>query len=121
MYSKSRYIRHFQLCNIRVKRKQCVTVVSCCGIFTNPSRLYSKQQTRGEEKEKCLDEVLEPTYYFSIFSIGGIGGNGGSGISIGCNGIDGSGGGCSNSNRDGMSNIYEKATATLTLLKKLKR
>jgi len=39
-------------------------VVSCCGIFLNPSRQYSKRQTRGEEIEKCLDEGLEPTYYF---------------------------------------------------------
>ena len=28
---------------------------------------YSKGQTRGEEIEKCVDEGLEPTYYFSIF------------------------------------------------------
>ena len=27
---------------------------------------YSKRQTKGEEK--CLDEDLEPTYYFSIFN-----------------------------------------------------
>ena len=40
-----------------------LTVVSCCGIIPNPSRQYSKRQTRGEEIEKCL----EPTYYFSIF------------------------------------------------------
>ena len=31
-------------------------------------RSHSKRQTRGEEIEKCLDEGLEPTYYFSIFS-----------------------------------------------------
>ena len=36
-------------------------------MFPNPSRQYSKRQTRGEEIEKCLDEGLEPTYYFSIF------------------------------------------------------
>ena len=29
---------------------------------------YSKRKTRGEEIEKCLDEGLEPTYYFSIFN-----------------------------------------------------
>ena len=29
---------------------------------------YSKRQTRAQEIEKCLDEGLEPTYYFSIFS-----------------------------------------------------
>ena len=34
----------------------------------NPSRLYSKPQTRVEEIEKCLDQGLEPTYNFSIFS-----------------------------------------------------
>ena len=45
-----------------------LTVVSCCGIFSNPSRQYSKRQTRGEEIEKCLDGGLEPTYYFSIFT-----------------------------------------------------
>ena len=33
----------------------------------NPSQQYSKCQTRGEEIEKCLDEGLEQTYYFSIF------------------------------------------------------
>ena len=43
-------------------------VVSWCGIFPNPSQQYSKRQNRGEEIEKCLDESLEPTYYFSIFS-----------------------------------------------------
>ena len=37
-------------------------------MFPNPSRQHSKQQTRGEEIEKCLDEGLEPTYYFSILS-----------------------------------------------------
>ena len=46
-----------------------LTVVSCCGTIPNPSRQYSKRQTRGEEIEKCLDEGLEPTYYFSIFNI----------------------------------------------------
>ena len=35
----------------------------------NPSRQYSKRQTRGEEIEKCLDEGLEPTYHFSIFNL----------------------------------------------------
>ena len=34
----------------------------------NPSRQYSKHQTRGEEIEKCLDGGLEPTYFFSIFT-----------------------------------------------------
>ena len=45
------------------------TVVSCCGIFPNPSLQYSKCQTRCEEIEKCLDGGSEPTYYFSIFDI----------------------------------------------------
>ena len=43
-------------------------VVSCCGIFPNPSWKYSKRQTTGEEIEKCIDEGLEPTHYFSIFT-----------------------------------------------------
>ena len=30
-------------------------------------RQYSKHKTRGEEKEKCLDEGLESAYYFSVF------------------------------------------------------
>ena len=29
----------------------------------NPSRQYSKHQTRPEELERCLDKGLEPTYY----------------------------------------------------------
>ena len=29
---------------------------------------YSKWQTRGGETEKCMNEVLEPTYHFSIFN-----------------------------------------------------
>ena len=37
-------------------------------LVPNPSCQYSKRQTRGEEIEKCLDEGLEPTYYFSIFN-----------------------------------------------------
>ena len=36
--------------------------------FPNPSCQYSKRQTRAKEMEKCLDECLEPTHYFSIFS-----------------------------------------------------
>ena len=51
----------------RILQVRALTVVSCCGIFPNPSRQYSKRQTRGEEIEKCLDGGLEPTYYFSIF------------------------------------------------------
>ena len=52
----------------RILQVRALTVVSCCGIFLNPSRQYSKRQTRDEEIEKCLDEALEPTYYFSIFN-----------------------------------------------------
>ena len=40
---------------------RALTVVSCCGIFPNPSQQHSKCQTRGEEIEKCLDGGLEPT------------------------------------------------------------
>ena len=52
----------------RILQVRALTVVSCCRIFPNPSRQYSKRQTRGEEIKKCLDGVFEPTYYFSIFS-----------------------------------------------------
>ena len=51
----------------RILKVGALTVVSCCGILPNPSRPYSKRQTRGEEIEKCLDGGLEPTYHFSIF------------------------------------------------------
>ena len=54
----------------RILSVRALTVVSCYGIFPNPSRQYSKCQTRGEAIEKCLDEGLEPTYYFSIFNSG---------------------------------------------------
>ena len=37
-------------------------------IFQNPPWQYSKHQTRAVEIEKCLDEGLETTYYFSIFT-----------------------------------------------------
>ena len=50
----------------RILQVRALTVVSCCGIFPNPSRQYSKHH---DEMEKCLDEGLEPTYYFSIFDI----------------------------------------------------
>ena len=53
----------------RILWVRALTVVSCCGIFPNPSRQCSKRQTRGESIEKCLDEGLEPTYYLSIFRI----------------------------------------------------
>ena len=53
----------------RILQVRALTGVSCCGIFPNPSRQYSKHQTRGEEIEKCLDEGLEPTYYLSIFNL----------------------------------------------------
>ena len=33
----------------------------------NPPWRYSKLKTRAEELEKCLNEGLEPTYYFNIF------------------------------------------------------
>ena len=36
-------------------------------MFPNPLSQYSKRQTRAEEIRKCLDDCLEPTYYFSIF------------------------------------------------------
>ena len=52
----------------RILLVRALTVVSCCGIFPNPSRQYSKRQTRGREIEKCLDEPLEPSYYFIIFT-----------------------------------------------------
>ena len=52
----------------RILQVRALHVFSCCGIFPNPSRQYSKRQTRGEEIEKCLDGSLEPTYYFSIFT-----------------------------------------------------
>ena len=52
----------------RILQIRALTVVRCCGIFPNFSRQYSKRQTRCEEIEKCLDEGLEPIYYFSIFS-----------------------------------------------------
>ena len=53
----------------RILQIRAFIVVSCCGILPNTSRQYSKRQTRGEEIEKCLDEGLEPTYYFSIFTL----------------------------------------------------
>ena len=52
----------------RLLYARALTVVSCCGIFLNPSWQYSKRQTRGEEIEKCLYRDLEPTYHFSIFN-----------------------------------------------------
>ena len=42
-------------------------------IFQNPPWQYSKHQTRAKEIEKCLDEGLETTYYFSIFILANIG------------------------------------------------
>ena len=42
-------------------------VVSCCAIFLSPPLQYNKHQTRADKIGKCLDEGLEPTYYFSIF------------------------------------------------------
>ena len=38
----------------------------------NPIQQYSKHQTTAEAIEECLDEGLEPTYYFSIFSIASV-------------------------------------------------
>ena len=35
--------------------------------FPNPTRQCNECQTITEEIEKCLDEGLEQTYYFSIF------------------------------------------------------
>ena len=40
-------------------------VGSCCTIFSNPPWQYNEHQTRADEKGKCLDEGLEPTYYFT--------------------------------------------------------
>ena len=37
--------------------------------LSNPSQQCSKCQTRAEEIEKCLDDGLEPTNYFSIFRV----------------------------------------------------
>ena len=35
----------------------------------NPPWKYSKHQTRAEKIQKCLDEGIEATYYFSVFRI----------------------------------------------------
>ena len=43
-------------------------IVSWCPIFQNLPWQYSECQTRADEKEKCLDKGLEPTYYFAIFN-----------------------------------------------------
>ena len=57
-YLLNTFLLTFKTLVWRILLVRALTVVSCYEIFPNPSRQYTKRQTRGEEIEKCLDEDL---------------------------------------------------------------